>query len=186
MKSLIALLSIVALAACTKEVIVPTGSEAPPDAKQCDVIAAQGHYTPEQRAELCDCYELEELRHRGPAHGWWRYVVCDEDSYRDDSCDIPDAETRGWNWLVRRAPEMMDQVEAAKALVGERCGENPFNTLALLAVELQRVNICARGPWADALAVRASGDVIEEYHSVAFTDGCWYGPAYKGSWYFGG
>ena len=177
MRSLIAVLSLIALAACTKEVIVPTGSEAPPDAKQCTVIATQNHYTPEQRAVLCDCYELDE--------GWWQYVVCDEDSYRDDSCVIADAEAPGWSWF-RSAPEMMDQVEAAKVQVGERCGENPFNTLALLAVELQRVNICARGPWADALAVRASGDVVEEYHSVAFTDGCWYGPAYKGSWYFGG
>ncbi|KKM58622.1 hypothetical protein LCGC14_1549060 [marine sediment metagenome] len=178
MKSLIAVLSLVALVACTKEVIVPTGSEAPPEAQQCQAIAAREHLTPEQRADcaiLCDCYELRD--------GWWQYQLCC--THRDTSCIIPDAEAPGWSWF-RSAPEMMDQVEAAKVQVGERCGENPFNTLALLAVELQRVNICARGPWADALAVRASGDVIEEYHSVAFTDGCWYGPAYKGSWYFGG
>jgi len=71
---------------------------------------------------------------------------------------------------------MRAAVNAAKAVVGERCGtdhQGSLATLGLLGAELRKQGYCASGPWADAVAILTPSGKWEEYHAVTFASGCW-------------
>ena len=93
-------------------------------------------------------------------------------------CFAPSADDPLWGANLTGSGQMKAQVEAAKVAVGERCGSVPphegaFPTLEALAAELRSKGYCASGPWGDALVVKAPDGLWEEYHAVAYTDGCW-------------
>jgi hypothetical protein len=80
------------------------------------------------------------------------------------------------------------EVEAAKRAVGARCGQDEAETLRLVADALTSAGLCAAGPWGkaeghgDAVAVKAPDGLVEEWHVVAFTNGCWTGDPYRNAW----
>jgi hypothetical protein len=91
-----------------------------------------------------------------------------------------------------RRHQMHDAVEYAKSVVGDRCGQDPAQTLALLSGVLNDAGYCASGPWGksdgqgDALAIKAGDGLIEEWHPVFFGNGCLLSK-YKFAWeYLGG
>ncbi len=175
MKKLVILMILPFLYCSTGDVIGPT-YEPPPD-EQCQIIADREHLTSEQRADcaiLCDCYELED--------GWWRYQLCCTHIV-PEACNIPHSEDPGWSQSIRRVPTTLEVHEAAKVVVGERCGENPFSTLKLLAEAANATGECAAGPWNDEFLIKAKDGLYEGWHSVAYTNGCWLGPAYRGTYY---
>lgn len=88
----------------------------------------------------------------------------------------------------QRATQLAAQVSAAKDTVGNRCGKNVQESLALVAGELRRQGLCASGPWVDAVVVRAPDGKWEEHHVVAYTDGCFTltQNGYKGAWAYSG
>lgn len=88
----------------------------------------------------------------------------------------------------QRATQLGAQVSAAKDAVGDRCGKNVQESLALVAGKLREQGLCASGPWVDAVVVKAPDGLWEEHHVVAYTDGCWTltNNGYKGAWTYSG
>lgn len=104
-------------------------------------------------------------------------------------CFAPDPDDLRWAQTpVQRPCQRCQEVDAAKAAIGSRCGQNVQQSLALLAEELRRRGLCASGPWVDAVAVQGTDGLWEEHHAIAYTDGCWTTTArgYKGAWKFDG
>lgn len=90
-------------------------------------------------------------------------------------CEIPSADDPGWVGLDD-ARTTRDQLEAAKAEVGDRTGKDPLETLALLAQAVVDAGGCASGPWADEVAILAEVQddgtlVVDGWHAVAFGTG---------------
>ena len=92
----------------------------------------------------------------------------------------------------QRAPQKGDALQAAKILVGDRCGQDPHETLRLLAAALVEAGECSEGPWGkatghgDAVVIIGNDGAHEEWHAVAFTDGCYTpGGKYKNAWFLG-
>jgi hypothetical protein len=128
-------------------------------------------------------------RAKGLHYWFWRAEMTDAQFYRamelfqagcggPQQCFAPQPEDPLWGENVTGAGQMRTAVEQAKAAVGEKCGSVPphegaFPTLAAVADELRKAGRCASGPWGDAVAVLAPDGWWEEYHAVAFTDGCW-------------
>lgn len=101
-----------------------------------------------------------------------------------EQCFVPAADDPSWGANIACAGRMRPALEAAEAIVGSRCGvsqDEKYRTNALLADELRKMKdpetgkpICASGPWGDATAIFDSlGNVTEEMHAVAYTDGCY-------------
>jgi hypothetical protein len=84
----------------------------------------------------------------------------------------------------QRGSQLVAQVSAAKDAVGDRCGRNVQESLALVAGKLREQGLCASGPWVDAVVVRAPDGLYEEHHVVAYGTGCFTqtGNGYKGAW----
>jgi hypothetical protein len=123
-------------------------------------------------------------------------------------CFAPPAEDPKWVVPPQAGSvgdSMKPQVDAAKAAVGDRCGfigpceggpGEPEGhhcqqnvTLGLIAAELRKQNLCASGPWADAVAVRNPQGLWQEFHAVAFGTGCMStdpGQNPKNTWSYGG
>ncbi len=93
----------------------------------------------------------------------------------DVGCHIPADDAEGWRFVGAaasvRPSQTLSWVLAAEAAVGDRTGQPPTQTLALVAAELRRMGYCASGPWGDAVGVLAPDGTYEEMHSVAYTDG---------------
>lgn len=94
-----------------------------------------------------------------------------------------------------RPPQLMAQLNQAKATVGDRCGATGINpagvatifqgcldTNGLVAAELRKQGLCASGPWTDAVAALAPDSKWEELHVCSYGDGCYTGNPYKGAW----
>lgn len=88
----------------------------------------------------------------------------------------------------QRAMQLGAQVSAAKDAVGDRCGKNIQESLALVAGKLREQGLCASGPWVDAVVARAPDGLWEEHHVVAYSSGCFTSTAngYKGAWTYSG
>lgn len=91
------------------------------------------------------------------------------------TCNIPDAANPDWTGLGG-SRTTRDELEAAKATVGDRTGEDPLETLALLAAAVRDAGGCAVGPWDDEVAIRRSDSTpgqikVDGWHAVAFTTG---------------
>jgi hypothetical protein len=84
----------------------------------------------------------------------------------------------------QRGMQLGAQVGAAKDKVGDRCGKNIQESLALVAGALREQGLCASGPWVDAVAVKAPDGLYEEHHVVAYGTGCFTATpnGYKGAW----
>lgn len=84
----------------------------------------------------------------------------------------------------QRGSQLVAQVSAAKDQVGDRCGRNVQESLALVAGKLREQGLCASGPWVDAVAVKAPDGLYEEHHVVAYGTGCFTQTqnGYKGAW----
>jgi hypothetical protein len=106
-------------------------------------------------------------------------------------CFAPTAEDPKWIVPPQAGSvgdSMKPAVDAAKAVVGDRCGyigpcpEGPGEpeghhcqqnvTLGLIAAELRSKGYCASGPWSDAVAVLNPQGLWQEFHAVAFGTGC--------------
>ncbi len=89
---------------------------------------------------------------------------------------------------AQRPTQLTAAINAAKEAVGDRCGQNIQESLALVAGRLREQGLCASGPWVDAVVVRAPDGLWEEHHVVAYTDKCFTQTrnGYKGAWRYGG
>lgn len=122
----------------------------------------------------------------------FRDVFSSSPAPQPNGCFAPDPEDP--EWALRPTPpsdrpsQLMAAVSAARDAVGDRCGRNVQESLALVADELRRAGLCASGPWVDAVAVLAPDGLWEEHHAVAYTDGCLTHPerGYKGAWLYRG
>jgi len=124
-------------------------------------------------------------------------------------CYAPDAEDPSWGATLtpaQRPAQMMAALNAAKAVVGNRCGatapcdheptaEHPcappvhlgcLETNGLVAAELRKQGYCATGPWTDATAILAPDGWYEEMHVCSTGDGCYTGNPYKLAWRYNG
>lgn len=124
-------------------------------------------------------------------------------------CYAPDSEDSAWGATLtpdQRGPQMMAALNAAKAVVGNRCGataacdheptpEQPcappvhlgcLETNGLIAAELRKQGYCATGPWTDATAILAPDGWYEEMHVCSTGDGCYTGNPYKLAWKYNG
>ncbi len=128
-------------------------------------VAAPTYEVPiEQRCPAVEgegCYQLVD--------GWWQYVPPVEP---EPTCVIPDAEDpnwgRAWEAMATKGPEHT----RAKDTMGERCGEHPEATLITLANTLVEQGECAAFR-TDAVFIDLGGGFYEEWHSAAYTTGCW-------------
>lgn len=98
------------------------------------------------------------------------------------SCDIPGAEDPGWGAPVSRSFQTRQAFNRAKILVGDRCGQDPLETLALIAAAANAAGDCAAGPWDDEVVFRAPDGLYEGYHAVAFGNGCYTGNPERDAW----
>lgn len=98
----------------------------------------------------------------------WEYV-CDPRS--DASC--PPSGVNGWT-------------NAARQAVGDRRGQDGFETLDLLGADIRKQGHCSSDRWRDAIAVRRPDGLYEERHEVAFTDGGYTQRPYVGLWKYNG
>lgn len=89
---------------------------------------------------------------------------------------------------AQRAMQLGAQVSAAKDAVGDRCGKNIQESLALVAGKLREQGLCASGPWVDAVVAKAPDGKWEEHHVVAYGTGCFTNTpnGYKGAWTYSG
>jgi hypothetical protein len=110
----------------------------------------------------------------------------------ESCCNVPLADAPGWA-LVTPKPPAYNQlfIVEAEAAIGDVCGKLPDESLTRLAAELvSKRNLCAAqwknadGSRIDAVIVLRPDGIFEEWHAVAYTDGCWFtsGNAYKNAW----
>jgi len=107
-------------------------------------------------------------------------------------CYAPGPEDPGWSGASVEVPYNESIVGKTRDIVGDRCGTDGNETLALLAKALVAQNVCAVGPWADAILVSRPDGKWEEWHAIEWSNtgvagvkaGCWYplSKAYKGAW----
>jgi hypothetical protein len=142
---------------------------------QCETFTDRGG-TFRTLRESCDCYFGQT----------WK--PCAEPG----PCCFPPHEP-GHHWKARTPGEFpteyYNEYRHAVAEVGDRCGEEPKETLALIADALVRQGVCASGPEADSVSIkRASDGRFEEWHAVYYGNGCIIdGPnAYKAAWEYSG
>jgi hypothetical protein len=108
------------------------------------------------------------------------------------ACVVPDSEDPAWQKLLPApAPYYGSAVAAAKAVIGNPCGEQPILTLDRVAVALVAANVCAARS-TDSVFLRRPDDrtYFEEWHLVTYSAnefGCWadFEP-YKGAWRYAG
>ncbi len=110
------------------------------------------------------------------------------------SCTVPSSNDPTWTvQSPQPSSEKRDIVITATNNIGDRCGQNPDESLMLLASELNRLGECA-DKWADSVLIKRSaqfqGQVTwEQRHVVGYGDGCWRtgdGPnVYEGVWIYG-
>ncbi len=100
----------------------------------------------------------------------------------DPTCSIAHADDPGWNSPVSRPLRTRHQLEESKAIVGDRCGTDPNETLALLAQAALGLGYCASGPWDDEVAFLADDGLTEGYHAVSFGNGCYTGNPERDAW----
>ena len=84
-----------------------------------------------------------------------------------------------------RPARMKSAINAAKANVPKACGRHPLMTLMLVGYELRKAGYCA-DLWADAVGILVPDGLWEEYHVVAFGNGCFTGNPYITAWPFNG
>lgn len=100
-------------------------------------------------------------------------------------CVIPDANDLGWEIVSVEGPPYGELfVRAAREQIGNRCDKDKNETLALVAERVRTQHVCAAGPWADAVLVARPDGLLEEWHVIEWTRGCWYplSKAFKGAW----
>lgn len=104
-----------------------------------------------------------------------------------------------------RPAQMMAAFNAAKGVVGDRCGvqgqctpaREPcappifigcIDTSDLIAIELRKQNYCASGAWGGGpeIALLAPDGWWEQYHPCATENGCYTGNPYKFAWKYKG
>ncbi len=128
-------------------------------------------------------------------------IIFKPDGPPPTSCVPPGEPAAPWGAPIpasTRAPKMGESLQAAKIVVGDRCGEDPTETLRLLGVALEEAGVCAAGPWGKQaghgaeLAIRApdlwrGNPLYEQFHPVGFTDGCYtLRGKYIGAWPYEG
>ena len=106
-------------------------------------------------------------------------------------CNIPPADAEGWELITPKPPAYNTLfIAAAEAEIGSVCGAVPDFTLQRLGAALRARHICA-DQWVnkeavkiDALVALRPDGLWEEWHAVAYTDGCWMAlpVAYKNVW----
>lgn len=97
-------------------------------------------------------------------------------------CNVPGPEEPGWQSVATKPPYNELFLSEAKAKVGNVCGAVPEESLSKLADALVAANLCA-AKWADAIIILRPDGYWEQWHSVAFTDGCWtQEKSYVGTW----
>lgn len=138
-------------------------------------------FSPNQEAD-----NFKQARDRGLAWAFWRAEMSDAEMRETlgyfkaivggetpVGCFPPPGDDPNWGAATEGAGQRKDQVEQAKAIVGERCGAaDKYEALDLIGAELRKMALCA-GRDADAVLVLAEDGKWEEYHAVRFTDGCW-------------
>jgi len=77
------------------------------------------------------------------------------------------------------------QLDAAKAVVGDRTGKDPLETLRLLAQAVRTAGGCAVGPWDDEVAILRSDGHTDGWHAVAFGTGGYTGTPKGDAWVLG-
>lgn len=101
-------------------------------------------------------------------------------------CSVPPPTSTDWKPNEEQlATTLWSQYRQALEGVGDRCGQDPEDTLGLIAARMRDLGVCAAGPWADALIAKRSDGLWEEWHAVYYGNGCTIATtgAYKGLWY---
>lgn len=156
-------------------------------------------FTPEMEVT-----NFKYARNLGLAYALWRNGMNDQDFERTldlfqkatvpspSECYAPQADDPNWVNPPIGAPDRpcqrCQEIDRAKATVGDRCGKNIQESLALVAGALRAEGLCATGPWSDAVAVQAPDGMFEEHHVIAYTNGCYTQTSngYKNAWKFAG
>lgn len=99
-------------------------------------------------------------------------------------CDIAGPNDPKWEGLGL-ARTTREELNAAKIIVGDRTGEAPLETLALLAQAINDKGGCARGPWDDEVAIQRADGHVDGWHAVAFGTGGYTGNPGGDSWRYG-
>ena len=97
------------------------------------------------------------------------------------SCSIPGPEDPKWK-LLGEPRTTRQMLNAAKAVVGNRTGEDPLETLALLAAAVRNAGGCAVGPWDDEVAIKRADGNVDGWHAVAFGTGGYTGTPKGDAW----
>ena len=99
------------------------------------------------------------------------------------ACVVPHSDDSRWQPLgVGYGPSFGQQMVDAAAAIGDVCGRDPEESLTRLAAQLRLWGLCA-DKWADGVLVQNAAGLWEEYHAVAYGNGCWTERGrYRGTW----
>ena len=99
-------------------------------------------------------------------------------------CYIP-PDGDGWTVIPQVPSTTKAEMDAAKAAVGDVCGQAPPFSLERLAAQLRSQGSCA-DKMSDSIMIKRTDGLYEEQHAVAYTDGCWSQNPYKNTWRYSG